>query len=125
MKVVINDCFGGFGLSDAAVERCLELGMKLTIYGEDGGYADPTAHFVKLDKPSFGQGYYPVHNYEDENAFRCNPILIQAVEELGEKADGKYAKLKVVYIPFETTEGWHVSEYDGSERIEEDHRTWG
>ena len=30
MKVVINRCYGGFGLSDAAIEQLIELGMTVS-----------------------------------------------------------------------------------------------
>ena len=30
MKVVINCKYGGFGMSDKAIERCIELGMTIS-----------------------------------------------------------------------------------------------
>jgi hypothetical protein len=50
-------------------------------------------------------------------------VLIQVVEELGEKASGRFADLKVVEIPDDVE--WQIDEYDGLEWVSERHRTWG
>ena len=98
-KVVINACFGGFGLSDEAI----------AMYRERKGLAaDARA------------------TYADEIA-RDDADLIAVVEALGsEKAgDDRCAFLKVVEVPMWLREkGWHIEEYDGSEHIAEDHQTW-
>ena len=53
---------------------------------------------------------------------RTNPCLIAIVEELGEEASARHAKLKVIEIPdgIEYT----IEEYDGKEWVAEVHRTW-
>ena len=51
-----------------------------------------------------------------------NPILVEIVEQLGEGANGRYAKLKVVEIPDDVE--WQIEEHDGKEWIAEKHRTW-
>ena len=53
---------------------------------------------------------------------RDDPLLIKVVEEMGEKASGSCAKLKIVEIPADVE--WGIHEYDGSEHVEERHRTW-
>lgn len=53
---------------------------------------------------------------------RNDPVLVQVVSELGEQANGKYAKLKIVEVPRYVK--WHIQEYDGREWVAEDHRTW-
>jgi hypothetical protein len=53
---------------------------------------------------------------------RDDPALVQTVQELGEAANGQYAKLKVVTIPDDVE--WTIEEYDGMEWIAEAHRTW-
>ena len=98
-KVVINTCFGGFGLSDEAI----------AMYRERKGIA--------ADERA---------TYADE-LFRGDPDLIAVVEALGsEKAgDDRYAELKVVEVPMWLREkGWTIEEYDGSEHIAENHQTW-
>lgn len=91
MKVVINKCHGGFGLSEAGCRRYAELK---------------------------GIGI-PVQIYE---IARNEPCLIATVEQLGESADGYYAKLKIVEIPDDVE--WKIEEYDGLEWVAEVHRTW-
>jgi hypothetical protein len=118
MKVVINRCYGGFALSDEAVERCLELGMKLTSYN-DKGYADRDAHFVRISQTN---KYYAIGAYESN--FRADPRVVQVVEELGVKANGSCTELKVIEIPFDGTAGWLIDEYDGMESVVPVHERW-
>ena len=35
MKIVINKCYGGFGLSDAAYEKLIEYGIPARAYQEE------------------------------------------------------------------------------------------
>lgn len=113
MKVVINRCFGGFGLSDKAVEACVALGMTVRREDEDG-WAD----FVCGGK--FGTWCEREH----DKAFRCDPRVVRTVEALGDEANGSFALLRVVEIPFDTTDGWDIHDHAGMETIEEDHRIW-
>ena len=69
MKVVYNDCWGGFGLSNKAME----------IYFRRKGEVTPVGLF--------------------RNICRWDPILIEIVEELGEEANAKYANLKIWNVP--------------------------
>lgn len=94
MKVVINTKFGGFGLSDKAISRLLELGYEKDLNGD----------WDCMD--------------------RTSPFLIQVVEELGEGANGRHARLKIVDISNEYKDNWHIHNYDGSEHIVQDHVTW-
>jgi len=90
MKIVINTCYGGFGLSKEA----------LAFYNERADTA------IK---------------YEDDIK-RNDPILIEIVGQLGEAANGGFAKLKVVQIPDDVQ--WQIEEYDGVEWVAEKHRIW-
>lgn len=98
MKVVINKCFGGFGLSLKAIRRIAEL------QGGEG-------HFFEY---RYGRSV----PYEK----RSDPMLVQVVEELGEVANGLYAELRVVEIPDDI--GWEIKEYNGVESVHETHRVW-
>lgn len=68
-RVVINDCYGGFGLSELAFTRYLEMA---SITDES---------FIYLDIE------------------RDDPYLVKIVNEMGEKANDSCSKLKVVKIP--------------------------
>lgn len=87
MKIVINTCYGGFGLSKEAKDLYKQLKN------------------VKVD-------YF--HSGDIE---RNDPLLIEIIEKLGEDANGEYSKLKIVEIPddvewqIEEYDGWeHVAE---------------
>ena len=125
-KIVINNCYGGFSLSTLAIKRYYEL-----------KYPEVQLSFYKLDFPldlyqkvpmeeadviltknlgdsftgSLGDDYWV-----DDHIFdRHDPILVQVVEELGERAGGRCAELKVVEIPGNK---YRVCEYDGQEWVE-------
>lgn len=51
-------------------------------------------------------------------AKRSDPILVQVVDELGVRANGRYAELAIAEVP----EGlpWCTTEYDGKESVEVD-----
>jgi hypothetical protein len=93
-QVVINEQHGGFGLSDRAWRRYCELGG-----------LDP------MDE-----------NLNDYDIVRDDPDLIRVIEELGQQANGRFAKLKIVEIPSDVK--WQIDEYDGLEWVAECHRTW-
>jgi len=117
MKVVINKCYGGFGLSDRAIELCIELGMTVS-----DNKSNRDVDFIKNKKKLFGSRFWPAK--VDSKEFRCNPTVVKVVEELGDEAHKDFAKLKVVEIPFDGLDGWEIHDYDGMETIEEDHQSW-
>lgn len=145
MKVVINKCFGGFGLSHAATMRYAELaGFTLypwvdhitsNVYGDRATVENPEImkHYsrVPLDDlprdehgdPKLPDGAY----FSDSDIERHDPILVRVVEEMGAGhrtgASDRYANLKVVEIPDGTD--YQIDEYDGREHISERHATWG
>jgi len=117
-KVVINGCYGGFGLSRKATLRIRELKADPKFGGPciigDVYEATDTRPAKSVDR-DFGIGGH-------DDMARDDTILVKVVEELGEKANGEYAKLKIVEVPNDVT--WHIEEYDGIEWVAEDHRTW-
>jgi len=119
MKIVINKCYGGFGLSDKAVERLLEMGMTASKYTEDGNL--PNGVDFSISEPSSFLGKYYAANGDDKE-FRSDPRVVKVVEELGGEASSSLAKLEVVEIPDDVE--WEIEEYDGIEWIAEAHRTW-
>ena len=113
MKLVINKCYGGFSLSERAIELYFKKkGMNLVIETNS----------------RFGLKHYYINEVSDDNYFydrellRDDPILVEVVEELGEDADGDYAQLKIVEIPDDIE--WSVYGCCGSEWVAEKHRTW-
>ena len=112
MKIVINKCFGGFGLSQEAT----------LLYGKKKGLNI----IVVKDRHMKSLNHYYLNEVKDGNYFsdsdieRNDPALIEVVEELGEKADGTYSELRIVEIPDDIK--WEIDEYDGKEWVSEVHR---
>jgi len=69
MKVVINGCFGGFGLSDDALDE----------YKSRSDITDPDFYYYDIPRD-------------------C-PVLVAMVEEQGTAINGAFSDLKVVEIP--------------------------
>lgn len=95
MKIVINKCFGGFGISPEAYEY---MGVQ----------------YKSICDTDF---VYPINGSQED--FRTNDKLIEFIEKYGsERASGRCAKLKIVEIPKGTR--YRITEYDGMEDIEAD-----
>lgn len=101
-KVVINACYGGFGLSKEAIDE----------YAKRKGIA--------LGKWNSTWKFY--EEMSDRRIARDDADLVDIVESMGEKSYGWAAELKVVEIPEDVE--WEIQEYDGSEWVAEVHRTW-
>jgi hypothetical protein len=118
MKVAINRCYGGFGISDPAFEKLL------TLKGIEFDSVPADSHLI-------GNSYYlKGHVGEDEHYLseydmtsnRDDPDLIAVLEEMGKEAWGWAAEIVIVEVPDDVK--WHIDEYDGIEHVAEDHRTW-
>jgi hypothetical protein len=68
-KVVINACFGGFGLSDAALDE----------YKSRKDITDPNFYYYDIPRD-------------------C-PVLVAMIEEQGNAVDGQFAELRIVDVP--------------------------
>ena len=95
LKIVYNTCYGGFRLSEEGLnlynKKCQAHNLPMMDfgrYGPDGG------------------------DFE-----RHDPLLVEVVEELGSKANGKHSELKIVKIPEIFRECYKIRDYDGQEWI--------
>ena len=128
MKIVINKCFGGFGLSQkATVEFATRKGYGIVVNTGTTGwgytYLAPTLPAgTTLDVSGWYDDMWP-EVLTDRDIERDDAVLVALVEEWGKKASGQHASLAVVEIPDGAK--WQIEEYDGSEHIAEVHRTWG
>jgi hypothetical protein len=98
-KVVVNGCFGGFGVSEQGAEWLLANGAdpeKVSV--TPAGIESVAWTYVRVDLE------------------RHDPLLVRMVEELGGAASGNYAKL---YVHTMTQPLYRIDEYDGSESVEE------
>jgi len=138
MKVAVNKCWGGFGLSHKAIMRYAELkGIKLYAFIEKRdkkgnfdwkrfvNYSNQKDAFLihYSTQPLKEDGTYVEDTYWSySNIERDDPLLIQVIEELGAEANGDHASLVVVEVPDDVK--YEIDEYDGQESIHEVHRSW-
>ena len=128
MKVVINKCYGGFGLSTKAHEWLIKnKGWGVTDYTATGSVADKDCELVRSgDTSGLWSRYQETEKVEGDWGdwkLRINPDVIEAIEALGEKdASSGLAQLEIVEIPDGIE--WEIDNYDGIETIHEEHRSW-
>jgi hypothetical protein len=136
MKIVINRCFGGFGLSEAAMFAYAKR-KGLTVFPETWSrgltryWTVPVEERVKelpdwslasiTDRQEYNAAFKS-QTISDGDIERNDADLVAVVEELADAACGMFAELKVVEIPDDVS--WEISEYDGMESVEELHRSW-
>lgn len=129
-KVVINACYGGFGLSKEACQRYWDLKGEQVWIENDMEFSSllftiwlvsPKERIKKKNWNSMSQderiAYNKAYSEQTWNARkveRHDPILVQVVEELGDKASGEFSKLQVV----EVDGHYRINEYDGYESVE-------
>ena len=112
IKIAINRDYGGFGLSNKAIE--LLLTKKEIPYRIDGTSCTGSYEFVNLDTDE--RIYYGI--FTD----RTDKDLIDVIEELGSEANSWASDLKIVEVP--TDVEWEIKDYDGKEWVAEVHRIW-
>jgi hypothetical protein len=93
-KVVVNECYDGFGLSLEAFKA----------YHAFAEIPEPKDQYSKGDR---------LYNWF-KNLDRDDPYLVRVVETLGEKANGANADLSVRYV---TPGNWRIKDHDGYEQI--------
>ena len=106
-QVVLNSCYGGFGLSKDAIQMLI-----------DKHGLDINPDYGHVDNDDFG--------IVDDNmdAYRMDKRLIDVVKSLGcDNASGDLAQLRIVSVPDDVVDvyGWHISDYDGIDTIHQDH----
>lgn len=138
MKIVINNCFGGFGLSEKAMRAYFAKKGRNVFKSGDGlstTYFDAPVPkefelpegelFMRRGHPEYERyrSWYEEHVLSDRDIPRDDPDLVAVVEELGsDVASDAYGRLVVVDIPDGVQ--WQIEECVGSEHVAEVHRTW-
>lgn len=111
-QILLNRGIGGFGMSQIAIERLTALGL----YCQKHNLPFVSAFNTDYD-------YDPDKFCPDFCLSRTDPLLIQTVQELGDKANNKFSKLKIVEIPDDVD--WYINESEeGLESVHEKHRVW-
>ena len=140
-KIIINDCHGGYGLSNLAIIEYLKLIGKEAFFYKYS-FKDESTTYVKIEESEIGifvpfyvstvdkgNEFKDENNENDKNVFmidnisREDPKLIYIVEKLGSKAaSGNFAELKIIEIPDDVD--WVIQEDGGKEYVAEKHRIW-
>lgn len=113
-RIVINTCYGGFGLSyEGRIAYLERAGIPYTLANQPDRERQikQGSRIMVGDREFFGR-----------NIERDDPALVSVVTELGPVANGNTSDLKVVEIPAGVN--WQIDEYDGREWVAESHRTW-
>ena len=128
-KVVYNACYGGFGLSKEAIQRYWEIkGQQVWVEDELWGcniWLVPPEERLKpknsvefsamsMDERIAYNKAYSAQTWYHCDVVRHDPVLVQVVEELGDKANGMCAKLRID----EVSGPYRIDEYDGFESVE-------
>ena len=136
-KVILNKCYGGFSLSDLAYKRyAKKSGIKLFKYEMYINADTVSCEFRKVkNSDSLLFSYYvtkdlgkTTNELPKDYCFtlgrenREDPVLIEVIEELGEKANTKFSDLKIVEIPDDLD--YVIDDYDGIETLHEKVQVW-
>lgn len=133
MKVVINICYGGFNLSKECWELYFSKQNKI-VWMRDNYYncvllVPPEQHVEHTWGAEGKNGNREQYDKKwKEQSFlvtqleRHDPLLVEAVEELGLDASGFYSNLKIIEIPDGVE--YIIKDYDGLEHVAEKHRIW-
>jgi hypothetical protein len=150
MKIVINKCYGGFGISLEALTQlvirnadCVESCTPKHYYGgdnekfknkndwqkkwdEDFSEFEDIGNGFKADKIRqynvYKDGLLYMIKDRSDNSTRTDKDLVDIVEKMGEEASGSLSELQIVEVPDDVK--WEIDEYDGIESIHEVHRSW-
>lgn len=142
MKIVINKCYGGFGVSPLGLKMYAELkGKKAYFYTQTKySFIDKVDEYSKIKTPSrdsmgiycstkdYGKSFSQFPKDSDKtfiwehNLKRTDKSLVKVVETLGVKANGWAANLRVIDILDGIS--YEIDDYDGIESIHEEHRSW-
>lgn len=139
-KIVVNKCYGGFGLShEGILEYAKRKGISIYLEKKDSTLI-PWEYWTVPENERLKevtneqwvsmsieerQAYNKTHTGQTlyhRDIPRDDPALVETVEALGQEAYGTCAELSIVEIPDDVE--WQIEEYDGREWIAEKHRTW-
>lgn len=142
MELVLNKCYGGYGLSHAAKMKILEkkgiavfpymsketdaiFGDSLKRISKNGTVSEDRSlsQFIYYFQMDPGKDEFDINlmykdnaDYKDFDFYgveRFDKELVETVKELGKVANTRFSELKVVEIPDGAS--FEISEYDGIE----------
>tara|TARA_B100000579_G_C22847650_1_gene865351 strand:- start:108 stop:473 length:366 start_codon:yes stop_codon:yes gene_type:complete len=107
-KIVVNNCYGGFGISFQATAYIFDNMSQEEKYEMRRGYGDEktSEEWTIKDHIAYNIRHLPRHH----------KLLVEAVEKFGSAANGECSELQIVII--KGTE-YIINEYDGFESVSE------
>lgn len=125
MKYAINSCYGGFGLSQKALEYLRDVkGWKVAdhvdsskLYHSDCLKLIEEGYSFYLTEEKFGLGPLSLLHSNSDLSFRSNPDVIEAIEKLGEEANDRFSSIEIVEANC-APELLEIDEYDGMETLQ-------
>ena len=140
MKVAYNACYGGFGLSNLALDMyAKKKGIELFWYNEEDT-SSGSKYVAMTREKAFSGSSYKYHAFtvsiDDGNTIfptgsfyypylddaRSDLDLIEVIETLGDKANGEHADLQIAEIP--DGADYEIDEYDGNESVVPPRQSW-
>ena len=138
-KVVINRCWGGFGISNDALLELIFMKsdaietIPMTKYSGPDWLERTRKEYSVSFKAGFTKHEYLegvlvkddiVYHFDyDHGELRSHPDLVKVVEDMGgKKASASLANLIIVKIPQGVK--FKIDDYDGMEKVCETHREW-
>ena len=132
MKLVINKCFGGFGVSKEAlyelIKRKAKCVEKIPIDEYSGRWREAFSKECSKFMDMWGNQYgilsdkKYIYSINGTYLLRADKDLIEVVETMGVFADGFFAELKIVEVPDNIDLEW--DEHDGFETVHESYSSW-
>lgn len=128
-KVVLNGCYGGFGLSPKAGKLYWERKLDKEVFAyefncENHNYRKITdiekarnwnTYFTTKDLGDVAEKFPLQESFCDQDIPRHDPVLVNIVESLKKEANGECAKLVVAEI---NAPMYRIEDYDGMESIQ-------
>ena len=149
MKVAVNKCYGGFGISNIALKElvirkanCIKVFTPKSYHGGENKNKNIREEWKRRWKEEFaeyidiGDGFM-AHNcgfnlYRDGLIYKLNDRsdievrtdkdLIEVIEKLGDRASDRFANIEITEIPDGVI--FEIEEHDGMESVHEKHRSW-
>ena len=113
-KVVINSCYGGFSLNNAAKDLFMQLADDAELYTQEEIKSEFDFPLIEMDDfiSDFFEPFHPLDVYKIP---RHHPALIAVIEQLGDKATNEDSGVKFEIV--DVTQIYAIKENDGLESI--------
>lgn len=115
-KIVYNDCYGGYTLSDNAIDWLSEHGSESTknFIAQKRIEAKEKDDFSSASQDSIDNAKFYVMDAVRSFLKRHDPDLAAVVEALGKEVNGTFSELAIAEID---EDKYFIDEYDGREAV--------